>query len=99
MQFALAWLLAQRPFIVPIRAQLSANLRALNVRDTAEELNAFRSQLSQLKVRNATRMRVRGGCATMRTAILNSRNESHWCACYRRRISGFAFYGLTTFTV
>lgn len=54
-QFALAWLLAERPFIVPIPDttrlhHLHENLGALNVHITPEELKAFRAQLSQVNV-------------------------------------------------
>jgi aryl-alcohol dehydrogenase-like predicted oxidoreductase len=54
-QFALAWLLAERPFIVPIPGttklhHLDENLGALTVRITPEELLQFRSQLAQITV-------------------------------------------------
>jgi aryl-alcohol dehydrogenase-like predicted oxidoreductase len=54
-QFALAWLLAERPFIVPIPGttklhHLDENLGALTVRIPPEELLQFRSELTQIKV-------------------------------------------------
>jgi aryl-alcohol dehydrogenase-like predicted oxidoreductase len=54
-QFALAWLLAERPFIVPIPGttklhHLDENLGALTVRISPEELLQFRSQLAQITV-------------------------------------------------
>jgi aryl-alcohol dehydrogenase-like predicted oxidoreductase len=54
-QFALAWLLAERPFIVPIPGttklhHLQENLGALNVEISPEELGQFREQLAQIEV-------------------------------------------------
>jgi aryl-alcohol dehydrogenase-like predicted oxidoreductase len=54
-QFALAWLLAERPFIVPIPGStklhhVKENMGALDVRITPEELRQFRSELSQIRV-------------------------------------------------
>ncbi|MBY3416332.1 aldo/keto reductase [Rhizobium laguerreae] len=54
-QFALAWLLAERPFIVPIPGSTKLhhvveNLGALNVQISPEELQQFRTQLGQIKV-------------------------------------------------
>jgi aryl-alcohol dehydrogenase-like predicted oxidoreductase len=54
-QFALAWLLAQRPFIVPIPGttklhHLDEDLGALKVEISPTELREFRARLEQLKV-------------------------------------------------
>jgi aryl-alcohol dehydrogenase-like predicted oxidoreductase len=54
-QFALAWLLAERPFIVPIPGttklhHLEENLGALNVRITPDEQRRFRAQLAAIPV-------------------------------------------------
>jgi aryl-alcohol dehydrogenase-like predicted oxidoreductase len=54
-QFALAWLLAQKPFIVPIPGStklhhIRENLGANNVRISAQDLTAFRIQLEALPV-------------------------------------------------
>jgi aryl-alcohol dehydrogenase-like predicted oxidoreductase len=54
-QFALAWLLAERPFIVPIPGStklhhVRENMGAVDVRITPEELRQFRSELSQIRV-------------------------------------------------
>jgi aryl-alcohol dehydrogenase-like predicted oxidoreductase len=54
-QIALAWLLAQKPWIVPIPGttrlnRLEENLRALDVDLTAEDLQAIESAASQIKV-------------------------------------------------
>lgn len=54
-QFSLAWLLAQRPFIVPIpgttnASHLSENIGAWDVKFTAEELAEFKTALSNIKV-------------------------------------------------
>ena len=53
-QFALAWLLAQKPFIVPIPGTISPqhlneNLGALNVRFTESELSQIRSEIEKFK--------------------------------------------------
>lgn len=52
-QFALAWLLAQKPFIVPIpgttkEAHLRENFGALSVRLTAQEQQRFNAELTKL---------------------------------------------------
>jgi aryl-alcohol dehydrogenase-like predicted oxidoreductase len=49
-QFALAWLLAQKPFIVPIPGttspqHLKENLGALNINLTSSELSEIRKEL------------------------------------------------------
>ena len=54
-QVALAWLLAQKPWIVPIpgttkRTRLQENLRALQVSLTAEDLTDIRRAVSQIEV-------------------------------------------------
>lgn len=54
-QFSLAWLLAQRPFIVPIpgttnAAHLTENIGAWDVKFTARELAEFKTELSKIKV-------------------------------------------------
>jgi len=54
-QIALAWLLAQKPWIVPIPgttklARLKENLGAVNVKLTAEDLSQINSTLSQITV-------------------------------------------------
>jgi aryl-alcohol dehydrogenase-like predicted oxidoreductase len=54
-QFSLAWLLAERPFIVPIPGStklhhVKQNMGALDVAITADELRQFRTQLAQVKV-------------------------------------------------
>jgi aryl-alcohol dehydrogenase-like predicted oxidoreductase len=54
-QLALAWLLAERPFIVPIPGttklhHLEENLGALKVQITPDELQQFRAELSEIKV-------------------------------------------------
>jgi aryl-alcohol dehydrogenase-like predicted oxidoreductase len=54
-QFSLAWLLAQKPFIVPIPGptnphHLNENLGAAGVKFTADELREIRAAVSQLKV-------------------------------------------------
>jgi aryl-alcohol dehydrogenase-like predicted oxidoreductase len=55
-QVALAWLLAQRPWIVPIPGttrleHLDENLGALHLRFSADELREFNSQVSRIEVR------------------------------------------------
>jgi aryl-alcohol dehydrogenase-like predicted oxidoreductase len=57
-QIALAWLLAQKPWIVPIPGttklnRLEENLRAVDVELTAEDLQAIESAASQIKVEGA----------------------------------------------
>ena len=57
-QVALAWLLAQKPWIVPIpgttkRTRLQENLRALQVSLTAEDLTDIRRAVSQIEVQGA----------------------------------------------
>jgi len=57
-QIALAWLLAQKPWIVPIpgttkRHRLDENLGAANVQLTAEELGEIDRAASQIEVRGA----------------------------------------------
>lgn len=52
-QFSLAWLMAQKPFIVPIPGttrlhHLQENLGANNVQLTADELSAFRKELEKI---------------------------------------------------
>ena len=54
-QFSLAWLLAQKPFIVPIPGttnphHLNENLGAAAVKFTADELRDIRAAVSQIKV-------------------------------------------------
>lgn len=54
-QIALAWLLAQKPFIVPIPGtiklhHLEENLGALNVEFTPEELNEFREEFETIEL-------------------------------------------------
>jgi aryl-alcohol dehydrogenase-like predicted oxidoreductase len=54
-QFSLAWLLAQKPFIVPIPGttnphHLNENLGAAGVKFTADELREIRAAVSQIKV-------------------------------------------------
>lgn len=54
-QIAIAWLLAQKPWIVPIpgttkRQRLKENLGAVNVELTAEDLRVIKSTLSGIKV-------------------------------------------------
>lgn len=54
-QFSLAWLLAQKPFIVPIPGttnlhHLNENLGAAGVKFTPDELREIRSAVSQIKV-------------------------------------------------
>jgi aryl-alcohol dehydrogenase-like predicted oxidoreductase len=54
-QIALAWLLAQRPWIVPIPgttsiSHLDENLGAIDVRFTAQEMQAFNADLSRIVV-------------------------------------------------
>ena len=66
-QISLAWLLAQKPFIVPIPGtrsidHLSENLGAVNVHLTPEDLRELDSAVSQIKVHggrmNAEQMKV-----------------------------------------
>ena len=66
-QISLAWLLAQKPFIVPIPGtrsidHLSENLGAVNVQLTPEDLRELDSAVSQIKVHggrmNAEQMKV-----------------------------------------
>ena len=57
-QIALAWLLAQKPWIVPIpgttkRHRLDENLGAANVQLTAEELREIDRAASQIEVHGA----------------------------------------------
>ena len=57
-QIALAWLLAQKPWIVPIPGttkldRLEENLRALDVELTPEDLQAIESAASHIKVEGA----------------------------------------------
>jgi aryl-alcohol dehydrogenase-like predicted oxidoreductase len=54
-QFALAWLLAQKPFIVPIpgtisQQHLAENLGALDVKFTTEELKQIRTEIESFKL-------------------------------------------------
>jgi len=54
-QFSLGWLLAQKPFIVPIPGttnpyHLKENLGAVDVRFTADELKEIRASLAQIKL-------------------------------------------------
>jgi aryl-alcohol dehydrogenase-like predicted oxidoreductase len=54
-QFSLAWLMAQKPFIVPIPgttrlSHLDEDLGALNVTFTQNELSEFRSELERIKL-------------------------------------------------
>jgi aryl-alcohol dehydrogenase-like predicted oxidoreductase len=54
-QFSLGWLLAQKPFIVPIPGttnpyHLKENLGAVNVKFTADELKEIRASLAQIKL-------------------------------------------------
>jgi aryl-alcohol dehydrogenase-like predicted oxidoreductase len=54
-QFSLAWLLAQKPWIVPIPGttklnHLEENLGAVAVNLTSDELREFRAALSKVKV-------------------------------------------------
>jgi aryl-alcohol dehydrogenase-like predicted oxidoreductase len=54
-QFSLAWLLAQKPFIVPIPGttdphHLAENLGAINVRFTADELRQFGAELAKITI-------------------------------------------------
>lgn len=54
-QIALAWLMARKPFIVPIPGtrnmdHLNENLSALNVQLTAADLNELAIEFSKLKV-------------------------------------------------
>jgi aryl-alcohol dehydrogenase-like predicted oxidoreductase len=54
-QFSLAWLLAQKPFIVPIPGttdphHLAENLGAIDVRFTADELRQFSADLSKITI-------------------------------------------------
>jgi aryl-alcohol dehydrogenase-like predicted oxidoreductase len=53
-QFSIAWLLAQKPFIVPIpgtisRQHLEENLGALDVKFTAGELKEIRKEIENFK--------------------------------------------------
>lgn len=57
-QFSLAWLLAQKPFIVPIPGttnphHLNENLGGAGVKFTADDLREFRAAVSQIKVQGA----------------------------------------------
>jgi len=57
-QFALAWLLAEKPFIVPIPGttklhHLREDLGALQVKISADESKAFRTALAAIKVQGA----------------------------------------------
>jgi aryl-alcohol dehydrogenase-like predicted oxidoreductase len=57
-QIALAWLLAQKPWIVPIpgttkRERLTENLGAVSIELTAEELNEIRTAASKIEVQGA----------------------------------------------
>jgi aryl-alcohol dehydrogenase-like predicted oxidoreductase len=57
-QIALAWLLAQKPWIVPIPGttkltRLEENLRALDVELTSEDLQAIENAVSHIKVEGA----------------------------------------------
>ena len=57
-QIALAWLLAQKPFIVPIPGttklhRLEENLGAANVELTPEDLRAMADAAKQIEVRGA----------------------------------------------
>jgi aryl-alcohol dehydrogenase-like predicted oxidoreductase len=57
-QFSLAWLLAQKPFIVPIpgtisRLHLSDNIGAADVQLTPREVREIRAALSNIKVQGA----------------------------------------------
>jgi aryl-alcohol dehydrogenase-like predicted oxidoreductase len=54
-QFSLAWLMAQKPWIVPIPGttklhHLNEDLGAFNVKFTAEELKEFRSEMDKIKL-------------------------------------------------
>lgn len=54
-QISLAWLLAQKPFIVPIPGttklhHLKENLGALNVEFTSEELQEFRDEFEAIEL-------------------------------------------------
>lgn len=54
-QFSLAWLLAQKPFIVPIPGttklhHLEENLGAVNMKFTPDELKEFRNAFSRIKL-------------------------------------------------
>jgi aryl-alcohol dehydrogenase-like predicted oxidoreductase len=54
-QISLAWLMAQKPFIVPIpgstkRHHVAENFGAVNVKFTPEELQEFGSQLSGIPI-------------------------------------------------
>lgn len=54
-QFSIAWLLAQKPFIVPIPGttnthHLNENLGAIGVKFTADELREFRAAITNIKV-------------------------------------------------
>lgn len=54
-QFSLAWLLARKPWIVPIPGttdphHLAENLGAINVRFTADELRQFNADLSKITI-------------------------------------------------
>jgi aryl-alcohol dehydrogenase-like predicted oxidoreductase len=57
-QIALAWLLAQRPWIVPIpgttkASRLEENLGAVNIKLTADDLREIDSAASKIKVEGA----------------------------------------------
>lgn len=57
-QFALAWILAQRPWIVPIpgttkRSRLEENIGAAEVRFTADELKDLNEKLEQIQIYGA----------------------------------------------
>lgn len=59
-QIAIAWLLAQKPFIVPIPGtrsvkHLEENLGALNVEPTSADLNILEKEFSKLKVNGGRR--------------------------------------------
>jgi aryl-alcohol dehydrogenase-like predicted oxidoreductase len=54
-QIALAWLLAQKPWIVPIPGttklnRLQENIGAANIKLTSKELNDIKSALEKIKV-------------------------------------------------
>lgn len=54
-QFSLAWLMAQKPWIVPIPGttrlhHLDENLGAINVEFTQDELNEFRDEMEKIKL-------------------------------------------------
>jgi aryl-alcohol dehydrogenase-like predicted oxidoreductase len=57
-QIALAWLLAQRPWIVPIPgttkvSRLEENLEAVNIKLTTDDLHEIDSAASEIKVEGA----------------------------------------------